>query len=105
MAEYPIEIGSPSKYPPGTGSLGALLNNVINAITVGAGVLLFLYLVYGGFKYMSAGGDEKAVDAAKKILTNAVIGLVIVVCAYFIVAIVGTILGFSDIFELEFVGP
>lgn len=105
MTKYPIEIINPTAYPGETTSLGALLNNVINAIAMGAGLLLFVYLIFGGFKYMIAGGDEKAVNEAKKILTNATIGLIIVVCAYFIVAIVGTILGFSDIFKLEFAGP
>jgi len=106
MAEYGIELKNPTAYEPaGDEGLGNLLNNVINGITTAAGMLLFLYLVYGGIMYMTASGDEKAVTKAKTIMTNALIGLVVVVCAYFIVQIFGRILGFPNIFDLSFPGP
>lgn len=102
MAEYPVELHNPTAYGDAPTGLGALLNSVIGFITIGAGILLFLYLVFGGFKYLTAGGDDKAIESAKKVLTNAVIGLIIVVSAYFITQIVGKVLGFPNIFELKF---
>ena len=106
MATYPIDLKNPTAYEPaGDAGLGNLLNNVINGITVATGVLLFLYLVYGGIMYMIASGDEKAVIKAKNIMTNAGIGVIVVACAYFIVQIFGRILGFPNIFDLNFPGP
>ncbi|MFW6143695.1 MAG: pilin [Patescibacteria group bacterium] len=100
------DIPNPSGYGGDPASFGSeLLNNVISGITIIAGVLLFLYLTFGGFKYLTAGGDEKAVDEAKKVMTNAIVGLVIIVCAYFVTQIIGSILGFPNIFRLEFGGP
>jgi len=70
-----------------------ILSNVFGLITIGAGILLLAQLVMGGFQYASSGGDSKAVEAAQKKIVNAVIGLVIVVGAYFIVGIIERVLG------------
>jgi len=96
----------PQPYGSGYGAagLGSFLNNVISATLTGAGLLLFLYLVYGGIMYMTASGDEKAVDKARKTLTNALIGLVIIATSYFIARILETILGI-DILKPTFTGP
>lgn len=39
-------------------------------------------MLYAGFLWMTAGGNEENVDKSKKLLTQAVIGLIIVMCAY-----------------------
>ncbi|MFW6110139.1 MAG: pilin [Patescibacteria group bacterium] len=98
------QIANPSLYGTESQALGLLLNNVISTITIVGGVLLFFYLTFGGFKYLTAGGDEKAVDKAQKIMTNAIVGLIIIVCAYFVTQIIGSVLGFPNIFRLEFGG-
>ena len=43
------------------------------------GGLAVLFLVYGGFQYMTSSGNPKQVETAKKTITYAIIGLVIVV--------------------------
>jgi len=101
---YPGQILNPTGYGEETSALGELLNNVITVAAVGGGILLFTYLIFGGFKYITAGGDEKAVGEAKRMLTNAVVGMIIMAFAYFIVGIIGGVLGI-DIFKLDFPGP
>lgn len=93
-------------YGTGYGSEGfvSFLNNVVAAVMTGAGLLLFVYLILGGIKYMTAGGDEKAVASAKRILTNAMIGLIIIAGAYFIATILEKVLGIS-ILTPVFKGP
>ena len=80
-------------YPEGEAGLNVLISNVIGAATTVAGILLVSYLVYGGISYMIAGGDEKQVTKAKQMLTNAIIGLLLVILATTIAAIVGAVLG------------
>ena len=101
----PGTIKNPTGYGDTATALGNLLTNAVAAVVLGGGVLLFLYLVYGGFRYLTAGGDEKAVQSAQKIMTNAIIGLLIIATAYFITDILGTILGFGNIFNLVFPSP
>ena len=60
------------------GIIGLIIRTVLSLI----GIVMVVLIIYGGFLWMTAAGDEKKVDKAKKILSNAVIGLVIVLAAY-----------------------
>lgn len=46
------------------------------------GIIFLILTIYGGFKWMMAGGDTGEVAKAKSVLTNGVIGLIIVLSAY-----------------------
>jgi len=46
------------------------------------GVIFVVLIVYGGILWMTAMGNDQQVDKAKKIITESIIGLVIVVLAY-----------------------
>jgi hypothetical protein len=50
-------------------------------------------LLLGGFKYMSAGSDKGATEAAKNTLTYAIAGLVIAASAMAILALIGVFFG------------
>lgn len=65
-----------------TDSLPVLIGNIINAILGISGIAMVLLLVYAGILYMQGGTDEQKVKQAKGIITNAVIGIVIIVTAY-----------------------
>ncbi len=71
----------------------AVLSLIFGLFTLGAGILFLAQLVMGGFQYTSAGGDSKAVEQAQKRIVNGIIGLVIIVAAYFIVGIIEKVLG------------
>ena len=60
-----------------------------------AGIISFILLIVGGLGIiMSAGsGDTKQMEQAKKSVTGAVIGLIVVVTSVFIVQIIATITG------------
>jgi len=49
------------------------------------GVLVIVIILYGGFIWMTSGGNPEKIDKAKKILTNALIGLIIILSAFSIV--------------------
>lgn len=100
----PGEVVNPTQYQ-GTEGLGSLLTNVVTTIAMVAGVLLLGFFIYGGITWLTAQGNEDQVEKAQKILSNAVIGLVIVAVAFFLTEIIGTILGFGNIFNIEIPGP
>jgi hypothetical protein len=62
---------------------------VIGTILSFVGVIFFILIFYGGFRWMMAQGSEQEVETAKKIIIAASIGLVIVLAAYAITAFVG----------------
>ena len=54
----------------------------VNIIFLVAVLLSFVYLIWGGIDYIMAGGDTAAAGNARTKLTNAVIGLVVVILAW-----------------------
>ena len=66
----------------GATNLNQIIGNLISAVIGFLGVLLFLYLLYGGFLWMTAGGDAGQVKTATAYIRNAIIGLVIIAAAY-----------------------
>jgi len=66
----------------GTTDINVIVDRVINVVLGFLGIVLLFYFIYGGFRWMTAGGDEKQVDEAKKMIRNAVIGLVIIMASY-----------------------
>lgn len=57
------------------------------------GIIFFVLVVYGGLLWMTSAGNEDSVAKAKKILTAAIIGLIIVMSAYAITRFIGSSIG------------
>ena len=58
---------------------------IANVIKVALGILATLavvIIILGGFKWMTATGNEEQIEEAKKILTAGIIGLVIILAAW-----------------------
>lgn len=75
--------------------LGGLIKNILPYVVGLAGILLLVYLVLGGLQMMTSKGDPKAVAAAQAKITNAVIGIVIVIISVGIVTLIGKLLNIS----------
>jgi hypothetical protein len=58
---------------------------VVNIFSVIVGIIAVLFIIYGGFKYITSGGDSNNVSGAKNTLIYAIVGLIIVAMAQFIV--------------------
>lgn len=52
------------------------------------GIIVVVLMIYAGFLWMTAGGDEDKVAQSKKILFNSVIGLMIILSAYAITSFI-----------------
>ena len=61
-----------------------IVQQVVNIVLFIAGAAAMLYMVYSGFQYVTAGGDDDKATTARKGLINAIIGLIIVASAYLI---------------------
>jgi len=68
-----------------------IIGKVVGAGLAFIGVLFLILMIYGGFTWMLARGNEQEVTRAKDLIYSAVIGLVIVLAAYAITAYVGGI--------------
>lgn len=67
------------------GEFGSVIISVIQWGLGIAGSVAVLYLIVGGFLYITAGGDEGKLEKAKGTIKNAIIGVVIILLALVIV--------------------
>jgi Zn-dependent protease with chaperone function len=81
------EIGLPQQEPT------VVAARIINVALGFLGIVAVVIVLYGGFMWMTAGGNEERVTKAKQILTAGVIGLVIIIMAWAIARfVVGTLM-------------
>ncbi len=65
-----------------------IITTVINIFSLVVGVVAVIMIIVGGLKYITSGGDSGNVTGAKNTILYAVIGLVVVALAQFIVKFV-----------------
>lgn len=84
---------------PGTGveavgaPIASFISNFLGFITGLAGLMFLIYLIFAGLSWVSSGGDKGKVEAARNQMTQAALGLVVVIAAYAIAGVVGKVLG------------
>lgn len=71
--------------PATTLTLAEIAMGVLNLLLSVVGIIAILSLVVGGGMYLTAYGDEKRIDTGKKIITYAIIGIVLALSAIIIV--------------------
>ena len=67
--------------------------SVVKYLMTFLGIIAVVVILYGGFMWMTASGNEDRVDKAKKIIIAGAIGLVVVLAAY---AIVNFVVGITN---------
>lgn len=63
-------------------SLGEIAGAIIGTFLSFLGIIFLCLIIYGGFLWMTSAGNEGKVIRAKQTLTQAVIGLIIILSAY-----------------------
>lgn len=63
---------------------------IVNLISIIVGIIAIIMIIYGGFRYITSGGDSGRVGNAKNTLIYAIVGLIIVALAQIIVRFVLT---------------
>jgi len=81
-------LGGPENDVATIGSLLPLFKNAATGITAFAGVVLFITIVISGFTFLFSGGDAKKLEKAKNSFTYAIMGLIVIVCAYLILQLI-----------------
>lgn len=77
----------------GAPAIGALISGFIGAFLIFSFIAAFMYFLLGGFNWITSGGDKAKLQAARDEITNAIIGLIIVVAAWAIMTLVANFLG------------
>ena len=73
------------------------ISGVIGMLTIVAAIWFLIQVTLAGISWISAAGDKNKLTEAREKLTNAFIGLVVVVAGWAILALAGQFFGWSDI--------
>jgi len=66
----------------GEAGLGTIVGNVVKVVLSILGLVALVMFIIAGFQWMTSGGNDDKIKSAQKLMSNAVIGLVIVLIAY-----------------------
>jgi hypothetical protein len=91
--------------PPGAlTEIGTIISAGVSLILIVAGLIAFVYLLLGGIKWITSGGDSAAVEAARGQIVQALIGLIVVFASWGLIILVeqmtNVCLGFSCAFDI-----
>lgn len=71
------------------------VSSVIGIMTVAAAIWFILIFLTGGFYWMTSSGDKAKLHEARERINNALIGLIIVVAGWSILALAGQFFGYD----------
>ncbi len=57
------------------------------------GIIAVAFIIMGGFRYITSAGNDEAAESGKKMITNAIIGLVVIILSYTIITVIINALG------------
>lgn len=105
LAQFNLNTIQQNALPTATFGVNTTLGSVIAAaipwIFTISGMVLLIYLIFGGLQLMLSRGDPKAAAGAKAHIGNALIGFFIIFIAYWVVQLAGIILrlpGITSVF-------
>lgn len=76
-------------------TVGGIVSGAISLAMLAVALIFFFILIAGGLRWVMSEGDQKAVEAARGQITNALIGLAIVFAAFAIMKLIEIVFGIS----------
>ncbi len=75
----------------GNRTLGVLFKTIIQWALGIAFAVAVIFLIYGGFLYITSGGNEEQATKGKSAVVNALIGIVVIILSFVIVNVVANL--------------
>jgi hypothetical protein len=85
----------------GTGGTVALtkvtgaISAIVGFMTIAGSIWFMFQLLFGGYEWISSAGDTKKLTTARQRIMNGFFGLVIVIAAWVMIAVVGQFFGYD----------
>lgn len=76
-------------------NVGDVIGKLIVLLLIVAVIVSVFFLIYGGIKWITSGGDKTGVESARNHIIAAIVGLIIALLAFFILNFVGGFFGIS----------
>ena len=85
-----IGCGAPSQ---GGIAVGEIVSNLIGGMFIIAFLIAVIYLMTGGFHWITSGGDKASLESARNKIIHAIVGLIVVASTWAIAGIAGRFVG------------
>ena len=72
----------------GAQSLSQLIVEIINIMLIFAGAVAVIFVIIGGYQYLTSAGNEESAEKGKKTLINAIIGVVLIIMSFVIINVI-----------------
>lgn len=82
---------------PNGGNLAGILYWVINALTILGIIAAIMFLLIGGVKWITSGGDKEKLTSARRTIVSSIIGIIVIILSVVIVKVIEGLLGVSTI--------
>lgn len=90
------DVVPPAQIDKSPNAVNNYILTAVNAVLVVGLILVLAYLLLGGIKWITAGGDPKAVQAAQGTITNAIIGLILLAVSFAVATLFNTFVGIGS---------
>jgi hypothetical protein len=74
-----------------------IIQNIVLAALAFSGLVALVLIIYSGITYITSHGDPQKVEGAKKTLTWAIVGLVVIFLSFFVVNLISQVTGVDQI--------
>lgn len=92
---------NPTSNQEATSMFEKLVSNLIGVITIVAVIFFIIQIIFAGYGFLSAQGDEKKMEINRAKLTNGVLGFFIIVVAVGLGTLISKILGLNNPLDIE----
>ena len=74
-----------------------VVQNVINALVVVAGIVAVFMIIWAGYKYVMSEGDAEKISSARKTLIYAIVGLIFIFLSFVFLNVIAEFTGVSQL--------
>ncbi|OGH19093.1 MAG: hypothetical protein A2868_00225 [Candidatus Levybacteria bacterium RIFCSPHIGHO2_01_FULL_40_15b] len=74
-----------------------VVQNVINALVVVAGIVAVFMIIWAGYKFVMSEGDSEKISSARKTLIYAIVGLIFIFLSFFFLNVIAEFTGVSQL--------
>ena len=84
FAQIPYTVNDGTK---ALNDIASIVSSIVGIMTVAAGIWFLVQVLIGGFNWITSGGDKTKLETARHRITDAFVGLIVVVAGWAILAI------------------
>ncbi|MCX6811222.1 MAG: pilin [Candidatus Berkelbacteria bacterium] len=95
----------PNPLFPAFNSIQAVIKALIDVAFSAAGLVAVIYLIVGGFRYITSSGNAEAIEGAKATIVNSIVGLIVVFISFLLVNYILVALNVGPLYRLGTPSP